>query len=342
MAVQEDATWGLDRIDEESLPLDDNYRYDYTGEGVTAFVVDTGIRTSHQDFGGRARCGFTAFRSRGCQDDVGHGTHVAGTVGSSTYGVAKSVDIVAVKVLNSRGEGSTSGVIAGIDYIRRQKEGNPTRRMVANLSLGGGESPALDAAVDEAVAAGVVFAVAAGNDSANACFSSPASAKNPIVVGSSNSQDRRSDFSNFGSCVDIFAPGSSITSLWAGSDTQLNRISGTSMASPHVAGVAALILESDNTLSPAQVWRVIQEKAVSGKLARVGRNSPNLLLNTPMNPNADNDLNNGGIDEVNTDVPTDDEPRQPEPQCRGLFSRCSSRSDCCSNSCRFGGICFFF
>lgn len=341
IANQADPTWGLDRIDEQQRPLDDNYRYDYTGEGVTAFVVDTGILTSHQDFGGRATCGFSAFRFGGCRDSQGHGTHVAGTVGSSTYGVAKNVDIVAVKVLNANGEGSTSGVIAGIEYIRQQKQRNPSKPMVANMSLGGGESPALDAAVNNAVAAGVVFAVAAGNSDIDACFSSPASAGRAIAVASSNFRDSRSSFSNYGSCVDIFAPGESITSLWSSSTRAINTISGTSMASPHVAGVAALILEENPSWSPNQVWDAMRADAVAGVISNPGRNSPNLLLNAPLRADgggSDIDGGDGGEDGEQNDV--EDVEEDPVPQCRRLFSSCRSGSDCCSDSCRFR-LCFF-
>ena len=236
------ATWGLDRIDQRSLPLNNTYTYNATGAGVKAYIIDTGIRTTHTQFGGRAIDGFDAIDSAlPAADCNGHGTHVAGTVGGTTYGVAKGVTLVAVRVLDCNGSGSTSGVIAGINWVTgNHAAGAPA---VANMSLGGGASSALDKAVRNSIADGVTYALAAGNDNTNACNQSPARTAEALTVGSTTSSDARSSFSNFGTCVDLFAPGSSITSAWNTNDTATNTISGTSMATPHVAGAAALYLQ---------------------------------------------------------------------------------------------------
>ncbi len=231
--VQSGATWGLDRIDQRALPLSGTYNYTSTGSTVYAYVIDTGIQTAHAQFGGRAAASYDALGGNG-QDCNGHGTHVAGTIGSATYGVAKQVRLRGVRVLNCQGSGSSSGVIAGIDWVRL----NRTNPAVANMSLGGGYSAAQNTAVTNLVNSGVYLAVAAGNENQNACNVSPASAPAVTTVGASDRTDLRASFSNYGSCVDIYAPGVSITSTWLNGGT--NTISGTSMASPHVAGVAAL------------------------------------------------------------------------------------------------------
>ena len=273
--TQTGATWGLDRIDQRDLPMDGNYNYTPTGSGVNAYIIDTGIRTTHTQFGGRASVGFDAVGDgQNGQDCNGHGTHVAGTVGSSTYGVAKGVSLFAVRVLNCQGSGTNAGVIAGVDWVTQ----NHTGPSVANMSLGGGVSSALDTSVANSIASGVTYAVAAGNSNADACTSSPSRVPSAITVGSTTNTDARSSFSNFGTCVDIFAPGSNITSTWNTNDTATNTISGTSMASPHVAGVAALYLETNPSASPSAVTTAITGGASSGKLSGIGTGSPNLLL----------------------------------------------------------------
>lgn len=273
--TQTGATWGLDRIDQRDRPMDGNYNYTPTGSGVNAYIIDTGIRRTHNEFGGRAFVGYDSIGDgQNTNDCNGHGTHVAGTVGGTVYGVAKNVRLYAVRVLNCSGSGSNSGVIAGVDWVTQ----NHVKPAVANMSLGGGASTATDNAVTNSINAGVTYAVAAGNSNANACNYSPARAAAAITVGSTTNTDARSSFSNFGTCLDIFAPGSSITSAWHTGDTATNTISGTSMASPHVAGVAALYLQGNTTASPATVRNAIVNTASANKLTSIGTGSPNLLL----------------------------------------------------------------
>ena len=278
--------WGLDRIDQVDRPLDSLYQYSSTGKGVNAFIIDTGIRASHQDFAGRVLPGYSAIAdANGTNDCNGHGTHVAGTVGGTTWGVAKGVKLIPVRVLDCSGSGTYSGVIAGIDWVAN----SPLRPAVANLSLGGGASAALDAAIAGAVSKGVNVVVAAGNNNADACNYSPSRAPSAITVGATTSSDTRASYSNYGSCLDIFAPGSSILSAWNTSDVATNTISGTSMASPHVAGVVALVLEAKPTASPSAVTSFLTTSASLNKLSSIGTNSPNRLVyslaaGTPQEP----------------------------------------------------------
>jgi subtilisin family serine protease len=261
-ATQSNPTWGIDRIDQRSLPLSRTYTYNSTASTVYAYIIDTGIYTSHSQFGGRASNVFDAFGGSGT-DCNGHGTHVAGTVGSSTYGVAKSVRLRGVRVLNCSGSGTNSGVIAGMDWVRNNRI-NPA---VANMSLGGGYSSTVNTAANNLANSGVFLAVAAGNSAANACNYSPASASSATTVGSTTSSDGRSSFSNYGSCVDIYAPGSSITSTWLSGSTRT--INGTSMASPHVAGVGALYKATYGNVSSSTVDSWLKTNATSKSFGRL-------------------------------------------------------------------------
>ncbi len=275
-ATQTSAPWGLDRSDQASLPLSGTYTYpDSAGSGVTAYVIDTGVRISHAQFGGRAFNGYDAVSNDNvAQDGNGHGTHVASTIAGSTYGIAKQAKIVAVRVLNNAGSGTTAGVVAGIDWVTANHSG-PS---VANMSLGGGSSTAIDTAVRNSISSGVTYAVAAGNSSANASSYSPARVTEAITVGATTNTDARASYSNYGSVLDIFAPGSSITAGWYTSDTATNTISGTSMATPHVAGAAAVYLAGHPSATPAQVASALTAGAVTGKVTSPGTGSPNRLL----------------------------------------------------------------
>lgn len=272
-ATQNNATWGIDRSDQRNLPLSGTYTYNTTASNVNAYIIDTGILNSHSEFGGRSFSGIDTVDNDGDATDCnGHGTHVAGTVGGSTYGIAKGVTLYGVRVLGCNGSGSNSGVIAGMDWVAD----NHVKPAVANMSLGGGASSTTDAAVQRLTDAGVTTVVAAGNDNSNACNYSPARAASAITVGSTTSSDSRSSFSNYGNCLDIYAPGSSITSAWSNGGT--NTISGTSMASPHVAGVAALYLAENPNASVSQVTQAILDAATPGKVSDAKSGSPNLLL----------------------------------------------------------------
>ncbi|HEY8166633.1 MAG TPA: S8 family serine peptidase [Gemmatimonadaceae bacterium] len=261
---QSPATWGLDRIDQGALPLNNTYTYTNTGSGVTAYIIDTGIQISHTDFGGRASVGYDAIGDgRNGLDCNGHGTHVSGTTGGSTYGVAKSVTLVAVRVLNCSGSGTWSGVIAGLDYVT----GDTRRPAVGNMSLGGGASTSVDDAVKRTIASGVAMAVAAGNGNQggraqDACKYSPARVPEAMTIGATDKTDTKTSWSNYGNCVDWFAPGLGITSDWLNGGT--NTISGTSMATPHTTGVAALYLQGNSSATPQQVRDALYAATTKG------------------------------------------------------------------------------
>nr|WP_211216056.1 S8 family serine peptidase [Catelliglobosispora koreensis] len=270
-------SWGLDRIDQRALPLNNSFTYPNTASGVKAYIIDTGIRTTHSDFGGRAVWGTNTTGDGNNTDCHGHGTHVASTTAGTTYGVAKAASLVAVKVLNCAGSGSNAGVIAGIDWVTGNHGAG--QAAVANMSLGGGFNQATNDAVTASIADGVSYAIAAGNENgSNACNVSPASTPNAITVGSTTNTDARSSFSNIGTCLDIFAPGSSITAAWGTSDTATNTISGTSMATPHVAGAAALVLGTNPSWTPLQVRDFLVNNATNGVVTNPGTGSPNKLL----------------------------------------------------------------
>ena len=280
--TQSGATWGIDRIDQRSRPVDGNFSYTNTGAGVKIYVIDTGIRFTHSEFGGRASSGVDEIDGGSADDCNGHGTHVAGTAAGATYGVARQASLVAVRVLNCNGSGATSGVIAGIDWVTgNHQAGQPA---VANMSLGGSASSALDAAVRNSIADGVSYAVAAGNGNflgfaQNACNSSPARVAEAMTVSATDQSDTKASWANFGNCVDWFAPGVSITSAWDTSDTATNTISGTSMATPHTTGVAALYLQTHTSATPAQVRDALFNLTTKG-IVTSSRSTNNHLLFT--------------------------------------------------------------
>lgn len=280
--TQQSATWGIDRVDQRDLSLNNTYTYSYNGSSVDAYIFDTGIFYSHTDFGGRAKFGFDAISSTGLGlDKNGHGTHVAGTVGGTTWGVAKAVNLFAVKVLNDRGSGTNSGIIAGIDWAVNHHINISKKPAVGNMSLGGGASTALDDAVKKAITNGIVMCVAAGNETVDASTKSPARVPAAITVGATTSSDAKADYSNFGALIDINAPGSSITSAWHTSSTATNTISGTSMATPHVAGAAVLYLDQFNTASVQEVRDGLVVNATAGKISGLATNGTvNLMLHT--------------------------------------------------------------
>lgn len=294
---QTDPTWGLDRVDQRPPALDGTYTYAATGSGVTAYIIDTGIRTSHTDFSGRASLGFDAFPAAPATDGDcnGHGTHVAGTVGGSTYGVAKAVTLVAVRVLDCNGSGTWSGVIAGIDWVTE----HAVQPAVANMSLGGGASDSVDSAVRKSIAAGISYAVAAGNGNRggkqqDACGYSPARVIEAMTIGATTRSDAKTSWSNYGSCVDWFAPGYQITSAWHTTNTATNTISGTSMAAPHVAGAAALVLQGATASSPEQVRNELYRRTTKGVVTSSSTANNHLLHTLAAYDDSDQPTGDGG------------------------------------------------
>ncbi|MET9323396.1 S8 family peptidase [Streptomyces sp. NPDC003038] len=279
---QPNATWGLDRIDQRDLPLNSTYTWSTRAPSVSLYVIDTGLRTSHAEFGGRATIGTdTVGDGQNGNDCQGHGTHVAATAAGATYGVAKRAQVIGVRVLNCEGSGTNSGVIAGVDWVTA----NAVEPAVANMSLGGGANTSLDSAVKNSIASGVTYAIAAGNGNffgqpENACNVSPARVAQAITVGATDTSDKRASFSNYGTCLDLFAPGVSVTSAWKDTDTATKTISGTSMASPHTAGAAALYLHANRSATPAQVRDALVNGATNGKVQDARTGSPNKLLYT--------------------------------------------------------------
>ncbi len=272
--TQSNPDWGLDRIDQKALPLNSTYSYLQTGSGTTAYIVDTGILSSHQEFSGRVLSGYTAISDgNGTTDCNGHGTHVAGTVGGTTYGVAKNVNLVPIRILGCDGSGASSNVIAGLDWILK----NGKKPAVVNMSLGGEANASLDSAVENLFNNGYVMVVAAGNSNTDACSSSPARVSKAITVAATDSTDTRASYSNYGSCVDIFAPGSQINSSWIGSNTATKVLNGTSMATPHVVGVVGEMLQSTPTATPQTTSTNLLNQA-SNNVVKNPSGSPNRLL----------------------------------------------------------------
>jgi subtilase family protein/peptidase inhibitor I9 len=298
--VEEDATiqaastpWGLDRVDQRSLPLNDSYVSNETGVGVTVYVVDTGI-AHHSDFGGRLVSGFNALDDTNGTDDCnGHGTHIAGVIGGTNYGVAKSARLVPVRVLDCNGAGTLSSVLAGLDWIMQDHAASPGPAVV-NMSLGGEPSSALDAEVASLIGAGMTTVVAAGNDNVDACTKSPARVAGALTVGASTESDQRASFSNYGACVDLFAPGMGIISDWYSSATATSVSSGTSESAPFVAGVAALCLEKFPSASPATISQTVVSQATVDALGNIGDGSPNRLLFSLID-SVDNNIGDGQL-----------------------------------------------
>ncbi|MEU0091210.1 S8 family serine peptidase [Kribbella sp. NPDC006257] len=274
-ADQDDPPWGLDRTDQRDLPLDKKFEPSGTADNVNVYVIDTGIYAAHKDFGGRASVGTdTVGDGQNGVDCMGHGSHVAGTIAGTTYGLAKGAKIIAVRVLDCNGSGTTESVVGGIDWVTK----NAKKPAVANMSLGGGTDIALDAAVKASIDAGITYAVAAGNDSSDACSASPADQPDAITVGATDDKDAKATFSNFGRCVDVFAPGVDITSVGITAPDSTAKMSGTSMATPHVSGGIALYLSQHPDAKPADVAKALVGAATPDKVGDPGTGSPNKLL----------------------------------------------------------------
>ncbi|MER6309434.1 S8 family peptidase [Streptomyces sp. NPDC001657] len=270
-------SWGLDRVDQRTLPLDHSYGYATTAGNVTAYVVDTGIRTSHTQFQGRASVGADEVGDGGAgQDCAGHGTHVSGTIGGKDYGVAKAVKLVSVRVLNCRGKGSASSIIAAADWITA----HAAKPAVVNMSINGPRSSSEDSAIKKSIAAGITWVVSSGNDGADACGNSPGDIASALVVNNSTADDRRRSDSDYGSCTDLFAPGTGIVSAWNTGDRDTHSLTGTSMAAPHVTGAAALYLSAHPDASPAEVQQALLDNATSGRIPNAGSGTPDRLLHT--------------------------------------------------------------
>jgi len=324
------APWHLDKLDNPTKPLDWNYDYQYEGSNVDVFVIDTGIRLDHNEFERRASCGFNAFEGEeGCMDVINHGTHIASTIGGITYGAAKKANLIGVKVMGGvdGSMGTNSNVIRALEYVIEQKTKTPDNRpMVANLALGTSTSTsqAMNQAIDKTVEAGVVVVASAGNDDMDACLTSPGSAERAITVGSINRTNQKSIFSNHGSCVSIFAPGTDVVAASSGSTFTARIMSGTSQSAALVSAIAALYLERDPELTPGELWSAIESNAAADLISQAGVSSPNLLVSTWM------------LNILGTRTES-----QGSGMCKPFFAPCSEDGECCWN-CFLFGFCFFF